>query len=174
MEKTATLSCRACGFTGVFPVFEAREMLHGTRHRFSYGECPHCASLQIREIPGNLPEYYPSDYYSLQAPPVRSKKAGRVRVAFARWLLGSQGGLAELMAARLARKSPFFRWCRLAKIKLNQRILDLGCGTGGLLRRMQRYGFTDLNGLDPYTPIEVVEAGVSRTARGTDRGRRYV
>lgn len=156
---TAVLTCRACGFGGAFGIFEAREMLHGTRHRFTYGECPQCASLQIREVPPNLPEYYPSDYYSLKPPPVRSKKAGAMRVAWARWLVNPRSGLAGLVARRLERKSPFFGWCRLAEVGLEARILDLGCGTGGLLRRMQRYGFSQLTGFDPYTPLEAEEPG---------------
>src|ERR1041385_3777196 len=114
-EPTASLTCRACGFTGEFQVFEAREMLHGTRHRFTYGECPQCASLQIREIPANLPDYYPSDYYSLQ-PPAREKKPNFARLIFARWLVNSNGRLADRVASRLARKTPMFTWCRLARV----------------------------------------------------------
>jgi SAM-dependent methyltransferase len=158
-EPTAFLTCRACGFTEAFRIFEAREMLHGTRHRFTYGECPQCASLQIREIPQNLPEYYPSDYYSLQPPPVRSKKPNFARLIFARWLVNSRSAFADRAASRLARKTPMFAWCRLARAGLDARILDLGCGTGGLLRRMQRYGFSDLTGFDPYTPVEADEPG---------------
>jgi SAM-dependent methyltransferase len=134
-------------------------MLHGTRHRFTYGECPQCGSLQIREIPPNLLEYYPSDYYSLKPPPARTKKAGTARAAFALWLLNSRGPLARAVLARLERKSPFFSWCRLARTGQNASILDLGCGTGGLLRRMQRYGFANLTGFDPYTPLEADEPG---------------
>ena len=158
-DKTASLTCRACGFVGAFRVFEAREMLHGTRQRFTYGECPQCASLQIAEIPADLSPYYPSDYYSLQPPPVRSKKASGRRIGFARWLLNRKNALAGLFAARLQRKSPFFGWCRLAGINLDAAILDLGCGSGGLLRRMQRYGFSNLTGFDPYTPVEIEEPG---------------
>jgi SAM-dependent methyltransferase len=158
-SETSSLTCRACGFTGAFRVFSAREMLHGTRHQFTYGECPECASLQIRDIPPNLAEYYPSDYYSLKAPPVRSKHAGALRVAFARWLLNPRGALSGAIARRLRRKSPFFGWLRLASVGLDGSILDLGCGTGGLLRRMQRYGFSNLTGFDPYTPLEAEEPG---------------
>lgn len=158
-DETATLTCRACGFAGAFRVFEAREMLHGTRQRFAYGECPQCASLQIREIPADLSPYYPSDYYSLQPPPVRSKKVSGAKVVFGRWLLNPRSGLAGLAASRLQRKSPFFGWCRLASVGLDAAILDLGCGTGGLLRRMQRYGFSNLTGFDPYTPLEADEPG---------------
>lgn len=158
-EESATLNCRACGFTGSFKTFSAREMLSGWRHTFQYGECPRCASLQICEIPSNLSEYYPADYYSLQPPPVRAKTPTPVRLAFARGLLNPQSVLSDFVAKAMSGKSPFFYWSRLARCDLNSRILDVGCGTGGLLRRMQRYGFNDLSGFDPYTPTEIEEPG---------------
>lgn len=134
-------------------------MLLGRRHPFEYGECPQCASLQILKDPPNLADYYPPDYYSLKPPPVRPRKATALRTAAARFLLNPRNPLAGLVAARLARKYPFFLWCRLARCGIDSKILDLGCGTGGLLRRMQRYGFRDLTGLDPYMPTETDEPG---------------
>jgi SAM-dependent methyltransferase len=41
---------------------------------------------------------------------------------------------------------------------LDSAILDVGCGSGDLLRRMQRYGFTRLTGVDPYAPEDIAEA----------------
>lgn len=155
--KSAVMMCRACGREETFRVFRAREMLFGWRHAVEYGECPHCGSLQICSIPGNLAEYYPADYYSLQPPPVRAKTARGVRRAWANWLLTSS--LAGGLVRRQRRKYPFFHWCRMAGCGLDAKILDLGCGSGGLLRRMQRYGFSDLTGVDPYTSIEADEPG---------------
>jgi SAM-dependent methyltransferase len=149
--------CRACGREDSFRVFGAREMLFGWRHPVEYGECPHCGSLQIRTIPKNLGDYYPANYYSLQPPPVRAKTARGLRRAWANWLLTSP--LAKGWVVRRRRKYPFFHWCRMAGCGLDAKILDLGCGSGGLLRRMQRYGFSDLTGVDPYTSIEADEPG---------------
>jgi SAM-dependent methyltransferase len=158
-DLSAMMLCRACGRDAVFRLFAAREMLFGLRHRFEYGECPHCGSLQIRQIPANLSDYYPADYYSLQPPPARTKRprpGGRV---IASWLLRSQSWPAAWLAWRLRWKYPFFHWCRLADVGLDARILDVGCGSGGLLRRMQRHGFKDLTGVDPYTSIQADEPG---------------
>jgi SAM-dependent methyltransferase len=47
----------------------------------------------------------------------------------------------------------------MAGCGLDSRILDVGCGNGGLLRRMQRHGFRHLAGVDPYAPKEADEPG---------------
>lgn len=152
------LTCRACGVTADFTVFSAREMQLGTRQVFEYGECPDCQSLQIVTIPPDLGSFYPEDYYSLQAPPERSTKPTLLKKLTAKWLLGG-GALAARVAASKARRYPFFAWGRTAGIHLDSSIVDVGCGSGGLLRRMQRYGFTDLLGVDPYGLKEVNEPG---------------
>jgi SAM-dependent methyltransferase len=157
IESLARLTCRGCGYEGDFRIFEAREMLFGKRERFQYGECPQCGSYEIVRIPGNLGDYYPSDYYSLQAPPERSKHPGVLRKRWAGWLLKGPGGAGA--AYRMRRKYPFFHWCRIAGCGLDSRVLDVGCGSGGMLRRMQRYGFSQLEGVDPYTSIEADEPG---------------
>lgn len=132
-------------------------MLFGTRQSFEYGECPVCGSLQIRFIPGSLAEFYPSNYYSLQAPPARRKTPTPLRRLWAAWLLKGVGG--GIAARKIGRKAPFFHWCRQAGCGLDSRILDVGCGNGWLLRRMQRYGFSHLFGVDPYTANEADELG---------------
>ena len=132
-------------------------MLFGSRQVFEYAECPLCRSLQIRTIPENLGEHYPADYYSLQPPPARARTAGRARRAWAHWLLRSPW--AVWAAWRLRGKYPFFHWCRAAGCGLESRVLDVGCGSGGLLRRMQRYGFGDLTGVDLYAARDVDEPG---------------
>ena len=134
-------------------------MLFGWRHPFEYGECPHCGSLRIREIPANLSDYYPPNYGSLLPLPARSGKAWPGRAALANWLLQSRSLPAGWAVRRLRRKYPFFHWCRMAGGGLDLRILDVGCGNGGLLRRMQRHGFRHLAGVDPYAPEEADEPG---------------
>jgi SAM-dependent methyltransferase len=134
-------------------------MLLGWRHPFEYGECPQCGSLQIRKIPPNLPDYYPANYISLSSLPVRSRKAWPGRSAVANWLLQSRSAPAAWVVRHVRRKHPFFHWCRMAGAGLDSRILDVGCGNGGLLRRMQRYGFRHLTGVDPYAPKEADEPG---------------
>ena len=60
-----TSSCKAC-YGSDLRIFQAKEMMHGLRHEFDYGECKSCGSIQILQVPINLSDYYPGNYYSLQ------------------------------------------------------------------------------------------------------------
>ena len=60
--------CRIC-FARSSAIFEAKEMMSGTREVFRYFECPGCGCVQIAEIPDRLDKYYDSTYYSFAAPP---------------------------------------------------------------------------------------------------------
>jgi hypothetical protein len=57
--------------------------MYGTRETFSYLACADCGCLQISNIPADLARYYPSDYYSYDAPeetPLLAAKAAVRRV----------------------------------------------------------------------------------------------
>ena len=134
-------------------------MQHGTREPFQYGECFSCKSLQILVIPDNLGAYYPRDYYAFHPASPRRTRSGLHRRLFTSWLLGSTSALAERLARYKEREYPFFRWAQLSGCSSNSAIADVGCGAGGLLRRMQRHGFTHLTGVDPYATLDVSEPG---------------
>ena len=157
--RSLVMRCRACGREEPFRLFGAREMLFGWRQPFDYGECPHCGSLQIHEIPVNLSDYYPANYCSLRPLPARSGKVWPGRVPLAHWLLQARFFPAAGIVRRLRWKYPFFHWSRMAGCGQDSQILDVGCGNGGLLRRMQRYGFRHLTGVDPYARAEADEPG---------------
>ena len=43
-----------------------------------------------------------------------------------------------------------FPWIKPGIVNLKSKILDIGCGTGKLLLTMQRYGYENLTGIDPF------------------------
>ncbi|MDO4584287.1 MAG: class I SAM-dependent methyltransferase [Planctomycetia bacterium] len=51
------------------------------------------------------------------------------------------------------------KWVTMVPWSRKQRILDVGCGRGDLLRSMQYAGFKDLTGIDPFLPQEISENG---------------
>ena len=146
-------SCRICGTNVDHTHFQVREMFFGTRELFDYFECSRCGTIQIRSIPVDLGRHYPDNYYSFSA--ARTKWASKIEIALRRrrsdaWLNNGGGGVGRLLAQLTKKKEPWFDW--LAGISLNSdsRIVDVGCGSGGRLLKMQRNGFRNLSGIDPF------------------------
>ncbi len=126
-------------------------MMFGLRDEFEYLECARCGCLQIAEIPDDLSKYYPEEYYSLE--PVRSRR----RNAMVSWALRQRArhqlgdpNLTGWLIAKAGRPRDYFEWLRRARVRFDSEILDIGCGAGGLLVKLQRHGFTRLTGVDPF------------------------
>ena len=148
--------CKACSATDM-RIFKAKEMMHGLRHEFDYGECKSCGSIQILQVPTNLSDYYPGNYYSLQISPP-SRKTLR------QWLLeqrleycqGKSNFLGGLL--RLFFGAPLIvptGWMSLVGVRTEDRVLDVGCGSGQLLDSMAAKGFKHLTGVDPNLASDI-------------------
>lgn len=154
--------CPACGGRSEFREFTAREMMFGLREQFAYRECQRCGSLHIKEVPADLARFYPANYYSFQKR-LRSDRLAALKWlkrVFANWVVTSPGAGAQKMAESLAyHRRAFLYWVRLCGLKLDSRILDLGCGSGILLSHMRAFGFSELTGADPFAPTAISESG---------------
>lgn len=145
--------------------------MFGSGEAFEYVECAACGCLQIAEVPGDLARYYPRDeYYSYQPPRRKSPPAWllALRRERTRRFLGERTAIGALLA--LASKEPeHFDWLRRAKVGLGSRILDLGCGAGKLLLKLQRDGFRSLLGADPFLESDIdYDNGVRILRRGLE------
>lgn len=154
--------CRICG--GAFGPRDhiAREMMYGTRDEFNYAECTECGCLQLRDIPDDLVKYYPKDYYSFggrtfvrDGQPWRWLKRQRAKYC----LFGKN--LAGRMLVLAHGVPDYYRYFKRSAISFDMRILDVGCGSGDLLLRLYRDGFTNLTGVDPYAQKEIQQSGVT-------------
>jgi len=139
-------------------------MMFGSRDAFDYVECAACGTVQITEIPAPdvLAAHYPADYYSFQEGPATHWRA-RAR----RWLETQRdravAGRSNPVGAALARKRPSFllETVLASGIRPEQRIVDVGCGSGQLLDRLARLGYRSLLGADPFIPADTrTPAGV--------------
>lgn len=48
-------------------------------------------------------------------------------------------------------------WLHAVGARVSSRILDVGCGSGGLLRQLQAAGFDQLTGIDAFAPVLIDE-----------------
>ena len=147
--------CRICGTEDNEP-FVAREMMFGTREEFEYFQCRECRTIQIAEIPQDLSKYYPPHYNayekrtSLRDPWIKSLFK---RYLAKRHLSGRHNALSRWLAKRFG--LGFLKNLEYARIDLDSKILDVGCGMGHRLVGLRKYGFTNLTGIDPYIERDV-------------------
>lgn len=117
--------CKVCGNSENNKPFVAREMMFGLKEEFDYFECSHCGCLQIVEVPSNLAKYYPEEYYA------------------------STEKLPELPAP-IKLGEPVQHWLELAGLDLDAEVLDVGSGRGHMLLELNKVGYSNLTGVDPF------------------------
>lgn len=145
--------------------------MFGWREEFEYVECGRCGCLQIARIPADLARYYPSDgYYSYQPPKQKHDPDWllRLRHARTRHFLG-EFSLAGAALGLVSKRPEHFDWFHGRGLRLESRIVDIGCGAGGLLLKLRREGFRALLGADPFIPADIDYGnGVRIVRRGVE------
>ncbi len=156
MENTCKICCNKNGNK----IIHAKEMMFGFRDTFKYIECIECGTVQIALIPENMYKYYPENYYSYTISSSNGlsfkdwRKAESYQFHFGKKTI--IGAISSLFSSKLP------KWMQGKYLKLNHKILDVGCGSGYLMHSMQRGGFTSLEGVDPYIQQdEIYSSGVS-------------
>lgn len=148
--------CRICGVEGDHHTHRAREMMFGFRDEFRYIECVSCGCLQISEIPQNLSRYYPGDYYSYS--PGKKRSRGRFQSYLKRqralYQLHRRGAAARLFSV-FDPPREYFGWLQQARVGIQSRILDVGCGSGKFLLKLEAHGFSRLCGVDPFIAADI-------------------
>jgi SAM-dependent methyltransferase len=117
-------------------------MMFGTRDEFTYWECSNCGCLQISEIPKNLADYYPSDYYSFSAG-ATPLQLWMYRACFK----------APRLVSLIRRPGVTFQAILDVQPKVGSRVLDVGCGRGKMVAILRSLG-VDAHGIDPFTKEE--------------------
>lgn len=147
--NTATHICRICENIDHNTRYEVREMMLGLRDMHTYFECAECGCLQIANVPDNIQEYYPNeDYYSYDAVKAVGGIKGKLIKMRDRYAATGTCFVGRLMQRIQPHdKLPSLRH---AKVSLDSKILDVGCGAGHLLHSMQEAGFKNLLGVDPF------------------------
>jgi SAM-dependent methyltransferase len=125
--------------------------MYGSPGAFRYLECAACGCLQLQDIPPDMAVWYPAHYCSFGLARLRSVPTWRRRLKAlrTRMLLGEFGRGGRWFARALP-LPPYAGWMARLRLGLDARILDVGCGSGHLLLRLQKDGFRSLVGLDPF------------------------
>jgi SAM-dependent methyltransferase len=150
------------------------EMQYGSKERFCYLECYNCRSLQIENIPPDLTRYYPPDYLGSQ--PFHTNVRGSFREIMRNVIRRQR--TAYLLHGRTPIGWAANRWrtdddltahllaLRPISARKSACILDVGCGPGYLLQRLQDSGYKHLQGQDPFQKWTVPGVTVHRCQLG--------
>ena len=134
----------------------------GLRTEFVYLECRNCGSLRIAEIPPDLERYYPvGAYYSFSDGfrwRVFARRAALKTAATSRWLLGFLNRAFQIQVVLLMHSFGF---------EPSMRILDVGSGSGSLIRDLRSAGFKYAMGVDRFVASDIQENGGLIVKRGT-------
>jgi SAM-dependent methyltransferase len=133
-------------------------MMFGTRDSFEYFECHDCGSIQRLTQVEDEGKFYPADYYSFSEDEDRAS----IRSGFSAVRDSHAMRKKSIGGFFLSRVWPLREMELLRRIDLNTqtKILDVGCGSGSLLRRLARAGFEDLTGVDPFVRASSNSNGV--------------
>lgn len=134
--------------------------MFGFRDEFLYFQCSNCDCLQIAEVPTNFRDYYPANYYSFQEVTAEITHGGirnffRIKRNEAALLRGGLLGKVLCKVYPFGQKTGPIDFDTLRdNISFKSKILDVGCGNGGLLHDLHFLGFKYLFGIDPFNGKE--------------------
>jgi SAM-dependent methyltransferase len=137
-------------------------MMFGRDEAFVYDTCASCGTLALRDVPEDLGQYYPSDYYSVDADPEQALGRPGVRQfasVVARSVLFGRHRVAS-MARRVVRMRQFHSYVialdGMAAAGLpagrDSAVLDVGCGSGIMVYALGLAGVRTSVGVDPFAP----------------------
>lgn len=142
--------CKVCLNSEGLTEYMVKEMMFGIREEFNYFQCNACNCLQILKMPDNMEQYYPPNYYSYSSQASKNKKSiiGFLKKERNKYAVFNKGFAGKMMYNRF----PIAEFRALSEVPITRqsKILDVGCGSGFFLLELQKLGFENLVGVDPY------------------------
>lgn len=151
-----SMKCKVCNNRENNSGYRVQEMMFGIKEEFNYLECGSCGCLQIVDKLDDLSKYYPTNYYSYDAPSEKNKVNGIVQFLARlrdKYAVLDKGFLGKLIYN--SKPETTLRMLSEVPVKLDSSILDVGCGSGKLLVRLKNLHFTNLLGVDPFIEKDI-------------------
>lgn len=147
------MQCKICNNQENNEHIIAKEMMFGLREGFSYMSCSHCGCLQLVQVPENISKYYPADeYFSFQG---KTKENGTVKRFIKRTFISLYFLNIVPEWASYIKAFPFFKTLKELDINNSASILDVGCGSGRLIKQMYLCGYKHVSGIDPFIKEDI-------------------
>ncbi len=151
--------CAVCNSEDLH-IFEVLEMQIGLRDNFEYGQCQRCGCISRLSDMLDLSPYYVDGYYSSLWEEKTANSSGikewlrkeRDRTLFT----NSKNPLGRVLSNFTPEVAASYKLVGFYGLKLSNRVLDIGCGGGHLLRRMAEVGFRNLTGIDLFMPERAI------------------
>ena len=143
--------CKVCN-SKIVNTLKVQEKHYGTFEEFEYLQCSDCHSLVIKELPSNLSQYYPGDYYSISESPPPKGLLNWIRKKYWTHIISKKshniiGHMINLF--RQVANENIYSILERTNINTNSKILDIGCGKADLIKTLYQIGFPRVLGLDP-------------------------
>lgn len=139
-------TCRVCNEKNELELIVARDYFLGTKKKYDYFHCHSCGSLSIKTVPSDLNKLY-EKYYSFEAP----RHVSTIRFVMHSFLLNCNRKLSKLVLPFLKKQDDLpIKSLRHINMKKNLKILDVGCGSGSLLSFLDKIGYHNCLGIDPF------------------------
>lgn len=146
------MKCRVCGAEDIIETYYVRDYFIGGKNKYKYILCSRCRSLSLIDIPKNMDDLY-KNYYSFETP----KKVSLCKLIIYKYILKSSNLLSRVLSKRLQDQDDL-PIKSLSKINLNKEnsILDVGCGSGSLLKLLNKMGYKNCIGIDKFLKKNII------------------
>lgn len=135
------------------------ERMFGMGDKFSYFKCANCGCLQIVSVPENLDKYYPSNYFVLFLREKDLSLKSKIVNFLLKHAIVTRLGHFDLIGLLAMKYNCYYRimypFLNKSVCDFSSKIVDIGCGNGYFLNRLNSIGFSNLIGIDPFLESDI-------------------